>query len=179
MSLNMKMKDPAEAVKVHSPDTYLQAIQYNWTGKYDEHGKKIPGKDPVCFAKVLYPKGKEPSHADPFSIMHFRVVAGTHLNSVRFKTICNIVYVESGTGTLRVYDEMGKALIAEHSLAPQYTIHIQAMTRYSWTASQSSDLNLVIFSTPAWFKEDEEFYDWELSKMIPGATPTIVQLGLK
>ncbi len=157
---------PLSAIEIRKPNDYFQSVQYNWSGEYDIEGKKIPGETPECIVKGLYhPQDADVPHKDPFSIINFNVLAGAHLNPVRFKTIHNIVYITSGTGVLKLYDETGSQVIEEHAVEPEYTIHIPAMTRYSFVSSIETDLKGIIFSSPAWFMEDEE-YDWDLVKMI-------------
>ena len=153
-----------EPVTIRVPESYFQSIQYNWTGEYDSEGKKIPGENPECILRGIYhPQDAESSHNDPFSIVDFKVLAGAQFNPVRFKTISNIVYITSGTGQLKLYDDTG--VVTEYAVEPHFTIRIPAMTRYSFVSTNESDLNGIIFSSPAWFVEDEE-YDWDLVKMV-------------
>jgi quercetin dioxygenase-like cupin family protein len=139
---------------VRTPDQYFVNFQYNWSGKYDGSGKKIPGTKPEVRVRGLHhPQGNE-GHKSPFSMIDFTVYAGCSLNPVRFKTIANVAHVTSGSGVLKINDVV-------YRIKAEDTIEIPALTTYTFENDAQSDLTLVMVSTPPWFKEDEE-YEWDL-----------------
>ncbi len=149
---------------VRTPDSYFESVQYNWTGEYDRDGKKIPGDTPECYVRGLcHPMDPDGGNSElPFSMIDVRVVAGHHLNPVRFKTITNISTVTSGTGIFRVYNEEG---YKDTPITPEMTLKIPPETKYSFISSEGQDLKLVMVSSPPWFQADEE-YEWDLVKTI-------------
>lgn len=147
-------------VVIRTPENYFQSIQYKWSGEFDNQGKKIPSEIEECLVRGLYhPLDKDKNHQDRFSMIDFKVYSGSQFNPIRFKTIQNIAFITSGTGTLKIYNDDGTA--SEYLVAPQTTLTIPAKTKYSLAATGPDELTGIMVSTPAWFKEDEE-YDWGL-----------------
>lgn len=147
-------------VTIRNPENYFQSIQYKWTGEYDQLGKKIPSEIEECYVRGLYhPLDKDKKHQDPFSIIHFKVFSESQFNPIRFKTIHNIAVITSGIGILKIYNDNGS--ISEYIVKPQSTITIPAKIKYSFSATGPDELTGIMVSTPAWFKEDEE-YEWDL-----------------
>ncbi len=139
---------------VRTADQYFVEIQYNWTGKYDDSGKKIRGTKPEARVRGLHHPQGQKEHKSIFSMIDCTVYAGCSLNPVRFKTIDNVAHIKSGTGVLKVNGVV-------HRIKAEDTIEIPALSTYTFESDDQSDLTFVMVSTPPWFKEDEE-YDWDL-----------------
>lgn len=151
---------------IRTPDMYFESVQYNWTGAYDNDGKKIPGDKPEAVVRGLYhPLDEGAYNKEPFSMVDFKVFAGAQLNPVRFKTIRNVVHITAGTGLMKIFDEKGEQVVSVQEVKPRYTVVIPPKTKYSFASDKETDLTGVITSTPAWSQEDEE-YDWDLVKFV-------------
>ncbi len=148
---------------VRTENSYFTSTQYNWTGEYDANGKKIPGNIPECIVRGIYhPEGSEKEYNDPFSMIDFTVLPGKEFNQIRFNTVQNVAYITSGIGLFIIFTEEGRK---EQPVKPTDSIVIEPNTRYSFKNLGEDAFKGVMVSTPAWFKEDEE-YDWDLVREV-------------